>query len=134
MNEQKHTPGPWTATIGTRGAYINVNNDYNHPLSFGFRCSEFDTKLVTQMTANAHLIAAAPDLLEACKGAIEAFEAEAVQGEGDWEIGMFCGLEDQGITDRYMACHYGYDCALERVQEWMYGFLEAAIEKAEGNH
>jgi len=31
------------------------------------------------------------------------------------EQGMGCGLEDQGITDRYEACRYGYEQALEDV-------------------
>ncbi|WP_336193809.1 hypothetical protein [Klebsiella aerogenes] len=31
--------------------------------------------------------------------------------------GMGCGLEDRGITDRYDACRYGWDEAMER----MYG-------------
>ncbi|HDU3880412.1 TPA: hypothetical protein RFM78_001617 [Klebsiella pneumoniae subsp. pneumoniae] len=29
--------------------------------------------------------------------------------------GMVCGLEDRGITDRYDACRYGWDEAMERV-------------------
>lgn len=29
--------------------------------------------------------------------------------------GMECGLEDRGITDRYDACRYGWDEAMERV-------------------
>lgn len=29
--------------------------------------------------------------------------------------GMGCGLEDRGITDRYDATQYGWECAMERV-------------------
>ncbi|WXI80318.1 hypothetical protein P4G28_10185 [Klebsiella pneumoniae] len=29
--------------------------------------------------------------------------------------GMGCGLEDRGITDRYDACRYGWDEAIERI-------------------
>ncbi|HHC3624899.1 TPA: hypothetical protein ACN7HP_002495 [Klebsiella pneumoniae] len=29
--------------------------------------------------------------------------------------GMRCGLEDRGITDRYDACRYGWDEAMERI-------------------
>lgn len=29
--------------------------------------------------------------------------------------GMGCGLEDRGITDRYYACRYGWDEAMERI-------------------
>jgi hypothetical protein len=31
--------------------------------------------------------------------------------------GMGCGLEDRGITDRYVACEHGWDKAMERVDE-----------------
>lgn len=31
------------------------------------------------------------------------------------EEGMGCGLEDRGITDRYEACYYGWNEAMERV-------------------
>lgn len=33
--------------------------------------------------------------------------------------GMGCGIEDRGITDRYAACEHGWDCAMERVAEWI---------------
>lgn len=33
--------------------------------------------------------------------------------------GMGCGIEDRGITDRYVACEHGWDCAMERVAEWI---------------
>lgn len=31
------------------------------------------------------------------------------------DAGMGCGLEDRGITDRYEACYYGWNEAIERV-------------------
>ncbi|MGG7778541.1 hypothetical protein PGN94_15215 [Klebsiella aerogenes] len=31
------------------------------------------------------------------------------------DAGMGCGLEDRGITDRYEACYYGWNEAMERV-------------------
>ena len=34
-----------------------------------------------------------------------------------YHSGMGCGIEDRGITDRYAACEYGWDCAMERVAE-----------------
>ncbi len=71
------------------------------------------------------------DLLAACKNAVKQMEDEPVQAGGEWEQGLFCGLEDMGITDRYAACRHGYDKALEKVQEWIIDELEAAIEKAE---
>lgn len=48
----------------------------------------------------------------------EQMDCPAIQCEGDWQTGMFCGLEDRNITDRYDACMYGYNHAIERVKEW----------------
>ncbi len=77
MSEVKHTPGQWTADIGTRGCHINVGNDYNHPLSFGFEYSEFDKKQREQGQANARLIAAAPEILELLIEAKEVLNASS---------------------------------------------------------
>lgn len=41
--------------------------------------------------------------------------------------GMGCGLEDRGITDRYDACRYGWDEAMERV----YGEVIPCAEELE---
>ncbi len=59
----KHTPGPWRFERVIRGS--NSQNDWLaiHPPHFYFagkQISKVDE-------ANAHLISAAPDLLEACK-------------------------------------------------------------------
>lgn len=60
MTEAKHTPGPWTA----------VGNVVVHAQGVGPRyladCNSVDVPR-PQQAANARLIAAAPDLLEACK-------------------------------------------------------------------
>lgn len=60
-----HTKGKWTASIGECGATIQVNNDYNHPLTFSFSYPEshIDRKLNEEGQANANLITAAPELL-----------------------------------------------------------------------
>jgi len=80
---------------------------------------------------NVRLIAAAPALLEACKKILENMEQPAVLAQGDWQTGMFCGLEDRGITDRYDACMYGHEYALEKVWEWVISGLDEAIALAE---
>lgn len=83
-----------------------------------------------QAQANAHLIAAAPDLLAELQSALEDMESEPVQCVGDWERSLFCGLEDRNITDRYEACRHGYEAALEKVQEWVLCSFEDIIKKA----
>jgi len=65
MSEQKHTPGPWKANLYLGGAYaidrIAPNGD--RLATVATVCGALETK------ANARLIAAAPDLLEACRNA-----------------------------------------------------------------
>ena len=47
------------------------------------------------------------------------------------EQGMGCGLEDQGITDRYEACRYGYEQALEDVNNDVVKDLETQLAEKE---
>lgn len=66
-------------------------------------------------------------LRKAMDTAMQNIDCPAVQNEGDWETGMFCGLEDVGITDRYEACRFGYIAAIARVKEWVMCDIEAAL-------
>uniref|UniRef100_A0A6M3XHA3 Uncharacterized protein n=1 Tax=viral metagenome TaxID=1070528 RepID=A0A6M3XHA3_9ZZZZ len=66
---------------------------------------------------------------EAIEGVLEGMDKPAVRCEGEWQTGMFCGLEDRDITDRYDACVYGYETAIKKVKEWAIGHLEAALAK-----
>ena len=60
----KHTPGPWEAN----GVLVVASNDSFRTL---FECKPLTMTLsVEECEANAHLIAAAPELLEACKEAL----------------------------------------------------------------
>ncbi len=62
------------------------------------------------------------------RAAIETMTSGSIQATGEWQTGMFCGLEDRDIVDRYDACMYGYEKALARVQEWIIDGLEQALE------
>lgn len=74
MNAGKHTPGPWTASgtqvcTWTKENYTtNVPFTYDPPLPAPSR--QWTEKLVSEAKANAHLIAAAPDMLEALESAL----------------------------------------------------------------
>lgn len=51
---------------------------------------------------------------------------------------MGCGLEDRGITDRYEAMEYGWNCAIERMfeqlpEDQLYTFPPTPEQIAEGN-
>lgn len=79
-------------------------------------------KMVQKKTA-----ARIEELEKAIEESRDTIETDAVQGTGEWQTGMFCGLEDRNITDRYDACQYGYEAALDRVREWVIEPLNAAL-------
>jgi len=77
MNETKHTPGPWTATP----SYINLgeweiygNEDGDNAQHIG----SIEAEGTEQAEANARLIAAAPDLLEACESMLGFLSADTL--------------------------------------------------------
>lgn len=57
----KHTPGPWTIDNSNGATYINQGNQPIVPITICRLTSN-------HTTANANLIAAAPELLEALEG------------------------------------------------------------------
>ena len=57
----KHTPAPWELKITDRFAYIDKGNFEIAELEVGY----FDKETELELRANAKLIAAAPELLEA---------------------------------------------------------------------
>lgn len=66
MKQNKHTPGPWTIhNGGSSEYYIKADN-----WVIAETCKSHATMSSTE-SANAHLIAAAPDMLEALEGAVE---------------------------------------------------------------
>ena len=73
MIKAKHTPGPWKIDYG-----------YNRIINFIGPCvpDQYAGSSWLQVTeANAHLIAAAPDLLDALKGMLEVFGDEFGMGD-----------------------------------------------------
>ena len=70
-------------------------------------------------------------LVEACTKAAENMEHPAVECREEWQTGMFCGLEDRNITDRYDACMYGYECAIKKVNEWVISAITDALDALE---
>lgn len=80
----KHTPGPWTigdennqhVEICIGDAVANLDRQDRYGLHMVFSREE--------MLANAHLIAAAPDLLEALDAALEA-ECRLMDYRPEWE-------------------------------------------------
>lgn len=77
--QTKHTPGPWSAFIWNKNA--------PHIITIGIPYSDGDAHLckidcsikTDENKANARLIAAAPDLLRACKMALETIKHAALE-------------------------------------------------------
>jgi len=95
MNESKHTPGPWQVTDED----VRGNDIYYRIEAEGFgMVALVDATPVDDdsLRANARLIAAAPDLLDACKIALQAIN------ECDMEVGLF-NVTEQEITDKLYA-------------------------------
>lgn len=101
----KHTPGPWRVEGGTTLVWGACDSEDQSSLGMGYPITKCHTLLgpepyhkrgarPDEAEANAHLIAAAPDLLEALQIAVKALhEAEAILGGeyGD-HYGPFCEM------------------------------------------
>ena len=72
----KHTPGPWSETGGANYEIIAAHPRFGHTVTICIMADDNDAQL-----PDAHLIAAAPDLLAALKGA----EQIIAVCDGDWE-------------------------------------------------
>jgi hypothetical protein len=72
----KHTPGPWT--VGGPTGYIN-QLEINPCIGVVYGAGE-------ELRANARLIAAAPNLLEALEDLVCLAEAAMRESDGEWSI------------------------------------------------
>jgi hypothetical protein len=71
----KHTPGPWHRRIGRVGNGTPASQHEQVCNSDGVAVVMLEHDGQPDGDANARLIAAAPDLLEACKDALSSFSA-----------------------------------------------------------
>jgi hypothetical protein len=80
MNKQtvmKHTPGPWTIKQGKVSQVLSVQDEVGtHIAGTGYDVYDYE-----QRVANAHLIAAAPDLLVALTDLLNAEYNDTVNPE-----------------------------------------------------
>ena len=77
------------------------------------------------------LLAKIEKLEKAVQLAINGMDSDSITLLGEYHTGLYCGLEDRGITDRYYACDYGYEKALEKVEEWVIETLREALKGGE---
>jgi hypothetical protein len=85
----KHTPGPWAVENGSdRTLWVGAPRVPDHAERYGLHTiiTGIDIECLTPearaiKVANAHLIAAAPDLLAACEAFVEAEHAAILDGQ-----------------------------------------------------
>ena len=81
--KQGHTPGPWTYGVPSPGANFSI---YATRMSIGRLGIASNSKRAAEGEANARLIAAAPDLLEALRqvmGWIDGWDPNFIH-DADW--------------------------------------------------
>jgi hypothetical protein len=94
MNKTTHTPGPWTINSGDSLAIQARMPGFSITKDIAIVCNPVTT-LKAEKLANARLISAAPDLLEACESittmlnCVSEKGAEAPRKKGDWECDCY---------------------------------------------
>ena len=70
MTQSKHTPGPWRVAVGRQGMINVFSNEARSTVASCGNANPENSEISGCNEANANLIAAAPELLEALKKAI----------------------------------------------------------------
>ncbi len=80
MSETKHTPGPWSYNQDSEVVNVGEDNCPDGDDCDDFRIADTNGDLFErppdERIANGHLIAAAPELLEACQGFLNLLDAK----------------------------------------------------------
>lgn len=93
-----YTPGPWHVMVGTFGKHHDPKSATvyatNNDLVYVARCDGSQPMCHDNLDAiaNAHLIAAAPELLSSCKALLEIAEESVEICDHDAGI-CFCGIK-----------------------------------------
>lgn len=125
MSEEKHTPGPWHLTkdhsVPEAGLFLSRRVADAHGHIIAHPCGTHEAPGDLPFEANAHLIAAAPELLEACKAA-HAVAENAVRNLTEYDKDPGLGTRQEAFMLRVLGDRLK---ALDRT-------VQAAIAKAEG--
>ena len=81
-NKTKHTPGPWKTTRFGEHTFVTAENHMGLAESICQITDDPEDLSSAESAANARLIAAAPELLEACKAMFDLLEKE----EPNWYL------------------------------------------------
>ena len=66
--------------------------------------------------------------LEALQRIANCDDAPDINPKGDWEKGLYCGVEDRDCRDRYEGAYYGYSRGCEIALEWAVNEARLAIK------
>ena len=129
----EHTKVPWKASYERRIYEVDIHNAKGDVI---IRVEYLGDVKQTEAIA-AYIVRACnafPAMEKACKDIEDGPDSNCAEIHltDNYQQGLFCGLEDRDITDRYDACMYGFEKAVERVTEWAQGMVEAAIAAAGG--
>jgi hypothetical protein len=91
MNESKHTPGIWL--VSNSGGKV-ITGGMRHPSVIAI-LETVPLRITLEVEANANLIAAAPDLLTACKAQHEAIDRLAAMLAINFSKGFFLSESGQ---------------------------------------
>lgn len=110
MTQSKHTPGPWESAYGSRGWISTKGDPYGHGsmhvadvrgwghLTGKGACAMSDDEAVVIQKANAKLIIASPDLLDACAAALRVSDLwlpSVVSAEHEHEAAVLHKMRDK---------------------------------------
>ena len=88
----EHTPGPWCVSDGNLLRVTNINKKHPVVVCGVHRNGKYGGKVCGDPLANARLIAAAPDLLEALQNAVNHLEG----GSARWRAQDAIRLATEG--------------------------------------
>ena len=85
MSEFKGTKGPWRVSEKV-GDFIHIRHDNNYPGAMSLNLAHITARASwsKEAEANARLIAAAPDLLEALQDALHAYDKHSEHSQWDF--------------------------------------------------
>ena len=68
-------------------------------------------------------------LREALQRISDGTDAPDIDLSGDWQTGLYCGVEDRDCQDRYEGADYGYSQGVERTLEWAGNEADYALKE-----
>lgn len=56
-------------------------------------------------------------------------DAPDIDATGEWQTGLYCGVEDRDCQDRYQGAAYGHTVGVEKGLEWASNEAKHALEQ-----